>query len=134
MKEMKEMIILADFFKVDVPEEEEDFSSKWITFKNWIITSCDYHHDYTIDEMIGILKFIIPVVVFHETFEKRNKQYNINCGKQLKDIELYLLKRKYEKLLEAGPYSEIDYNNKTEFYRDELKRIKETSAKNKEIK
>jgi hypothetical protein len=128
---MDELLKIIDLAK---EEDFEEFVSRWTRFKNWLIVSCDFHHDYSIDEMLGVLKFIIPIITFDDSIEKINNHFKINCGQQLNDIKFYLLRRKYEKLLEAGPYSEIDYNNSTEFYRDELRKIKNTISKNKEQK
>jgi hypothetical protein len=104
----------------------EELEENWTAFKNDIMTLCLYHHDYSIEEMIGIVKFLLPIVTFDDNFGLLNKKYNISCGKQLREVLDYLeIKNLEEKLAFASGESKVHFLEKEIERRNEYKNKKE---------
>ena len=69
-------------FKLKEPEILVD---KFISFINDTHILTNYHHDYSNEEMLGIIKFLTPLFTSDDNVRIVNKRYNTSLGKRLRE-------------------------------------------------
>jgi len=117
IKELKEAINSEASPKEEVEEEifNYNFASRLLDIKvrskqaisdhfrgvlNDFSILSTYHKDFTISEMIGIIKFISPVILFDDTVSEYNKEHNVKLGRTLRETLDYLRNLEHEETLD----------------------------------
>lgn len=118
IKELKEAINSAGTTKEEPVEEEifnYNFASRLLDIKvrskkaisdhfrgvlNDFSILSTYHKDFTISEMIGIIKFISPVILFDDTVAEYNKEHNVKLGRTLRETLDYLRNLEHKETLD----------------------------------
>ena len=94
------MYFIKDLFTISV-NDVDDFEAKWLGFKNKCWTLCMCYDDFTIDEILGVIKFLKPYVYADPKFQELNKKYDKSCGQQLMELRDKLRVEKKKKDKEA---------------------------------
>jgi hypothetical protein len=123
----------ADDFKVNFASSIMEFKlkspeilvDKFIGFINDTHILTNYHHDYSNEEMIGIIKFLTPLFTFDENIRLVNERFNTSLGKKLRESQLNLEVLRDKELLNLLLNAR---NGKNNDYIDFLERRKDKIA------
>ena len=80
----------------DVDSVEKYFNG----FCNDFHTLSNYHHDFSTEEMVGIMKFLEPLIAFDDSIDGFNEKFNVNIKLQYRRMLDFLKHLKDKETLE----------------------------------
>jgi hypothetical protein len=109
LNDLKESDFNANFasklFNIEI-KDKESIEKHFIGFCNDFSILSQYHNDYTIEEMIGIAKFLQPVIIFDENIREFNQENGVRLNKEFRIV--------LERLKSAKDRKDIDFITKVE--------------------
>jgi len=67
-----------------------DVEKYFTRFGNDCVQLCTYHNDYSIEEMLGVMKFLRSFISFNETIQEYNDLHGVNIGRSFVEKIRYL--------------------------------------------
>ena len=75
-------------------KEPEEIIKQWTKFTNEVFYLCNYHSDYSVSEMIGVLKFMRPIMIVDDNMNAASKEFQPSLKVRYGELltELYKIK------------------------------------------
>jgi aspartyl/asparaginyl beta-hydroxylase (cupin superfamily) len=67
--------------------DPEIIVDKFTGFLNDMHIACNYHKDYTVGEMLGVMKFLLPVVMLDDNIEKVDGKHKSNLFRRFMTLK-----------------------------------------------